>query len=74
LGLAWLIPRFVAERFLWDYADDGKLTYRLNQVMRRVGLPMLPTRFERVLPSARRLVAERRHDLLSPSSPAEMRP
>jgi hypothetical protein len=64
--LAWLIPRFTAERFLWDYAEDGKLCYRLNQVMRRVGLNELPGEFAALLPSARRLVEDRQHDLLTP--------
>ena len=36
------IGMFSRERFLSDYADDGKLLFRLNQVMRRVGLPLLP--------------------------------
>lgn len=37
-----LIPRFVQERFLADYADDARLWMRLNHVMHRVGLPPLP--------------------------------
>lgn len=40
LGL--LVPRFIAERFLADYADDAALFRRLNHVMRRVGLAPLP--------------------------------
>lgn len=65
-GLAWLIPRFAAEAFLWDYAEDAKLCHRLNQVMRRVGLNQLPDRFAQLLPSARRLVYERQQALLQP--------
>ena len=57
--LAAFIPMFSNERFLWDYLDDGKLMVRLNQVMRRVELPTLPADFGRLLPAARRLVAER---------------
>ena len=53
-----LLPRFLHERFLYDYADDAKLTMRLNQVMKRVKLPSLPTSFEELLPQARRDVAE----------------
>jgi hypothetical protein len=34
-ALSSIIQRFTAMRFLYDYADDFRLTYRLNQVMRR---------------------------------------
>ena len=30
---------FCRERFLFDYLDNDRLAYRLNQVMKRVGLP-----------------------------------
>ncbi len=48
--LAGMIPLFARERFLWDYADDAKLCFRLNQVMRRVRLPALPERLMEFLP------------------------
>jgi hypothetical protein len=38
----------------------------LNQVMRRVGLASLPESFLTLLPEARRLVAERAGELLTP--------
>jgi hypothetical protein len=63
-NLAALVPLFCRERFLFDYADDGKLWLRLNQVMRRVGLPLLPSSLVDVLPTARRLVSQRRDELL----------
>ena len=63
--LAELIPLFLRERFLWDYADDGKLWFRLNQVMGRVKLPPLPAGFRDILPAARRLVRDRKLDLLA---------
>lgn len=66
-GLAEFIPLFCRERFLWDYGDDAKLWYRLNQVMRRVGLPPLPEEFRLVLPEARRLVGPRTAELLTPA-------
>lgn len=62
--LSFFIPAFTRERFLCDYADDAKLHYRLNQVMKRVGLQPLPETFCELLPSARRAVGERRHELL----------
>ena len=65
--LASIIRRFTAMRFLYDYADDSRLTYRLNQVMRRVRLPELPGQFTAILPAARRLVAEHRDELLPPA-------
>jgi hypothetical protein len=64
--LAAFIPRFIAERFLPDYLDDEKLLGRLNQVMRRVNLPPLPAEFCEILPAARRQVAARKHELLTP--------
>jgi len=65
-GLAGIIERFVAMRFLYDYVQDDLLTYRLNQVMRRVGLAELPRRFVLMLPAARRLVSAHREGLLTP--------
>lgn len=66
--LGQFIPLFLGERFLWDYLDDGKLCYRLNQVLRRVGLPPLPAMFVELLPDMRRSVAQRRGELLSPDA------
>ncbi len=63
--LAQFIPLFCAERFLPDYADDGKLMFRLNQVMRRVRLAPLPPEMAELLPAIRRDVAVRRDELLA---------
>lgn len=63
--LARLIPGFLRERFLPDYADDAKLAYRLGQVLRRVGLPPLPLEFVELLPQLRTTVAVRTDELLS---------
>lgn len=57
--LHWLIPHFCRERFLFDYEDDGKLWYRLNQVLRRVRLPELPRSFCTALGEMRQCVAAR---------------
>src|SRR5262245_54376900 len=57
--IATLIPRFAAERFLYDYLDDGKLLTRLNHVMRRVGLPQLPLTLVELIPSLRSRVRDR---------------
>ena len=62
--LAFFIPRFSAERFLYDYRDDEKLLFRLNNVMRRVRLPFLPESLTEYFPEARRLVRERVAELL----------
>ena len=62
--LAELIPRFTAERFLDDYADDERLLWRLNHVMRRVKLPELPTALCDFLARARLRVAQRQAELL----------
>lgn len=63
--LALLLPRFFAERFLYDYADDAKLLTRLNHVMRRVKLAPLPDTLLELFPTARRQVRERRDELLA---------
>lgn len=65
-GLAALLPRFSAERFLYDYGEDGKLLRRLNGVMKRVGLATLPGEFQATLAVARKLVAPRVDELLTP--------
>lgn len=62
--LAWMLDRFRETRVLSDYAEDGKLFIRLNQVMKRVGLNQLPKTFCRVFPEARQKVALRRKELL----------
>ena len=64
--LASIIERFRELRFLYDYADDDRLLFRLNQVMHRVRLPELPPRFTTILPAARMLVASHRDALLAP--------
>jgi hypothetical protein len=62
--LASLLPRFITERFLFDYLDDARLLHRLNQVMRRVNLSPLPERLLSFLPIARHAVCERKEALL----------
>jgi hypothetical protein len=65
--VAALIPRFINERFLYDYLDDGKLLTRLNHIMRRVGLPELPPLMIELLPAMRQRVRERMAELLTPT-------
>ena len=62
--LEHIVTRFVELEFLYDYAHDELLLYRLNQVMRRVRLPELAPNFVDILPHARLLVAEARAALL----------
>lgn len=62
--LAPMISRFCREQILRDYLEDGKLFVRVNQVMRRVKLAQLPESFLRLLPEARRLVGQRKGELL----------
>ncbi len=66
--LAAFIPLFSAERFLYDYGQDAKLLYRLNTVMRRVGLPVLPSALARWFPDARQQVRKRVSELLNRSA------
>ncbi len=64
--LAWFIERFLAERFLSDYADDGRLLVRMNQVMRRANLPQLPDEFRELFGPARDDIRRRCDELLTP--------
>src|SRR5262249_25829416 len=63
--LPLVFERFREVRFLWDYADDAKLWFRLNQVLQRVRLSPLPESFQQVLGVAREKVAVRATELLS---------
>lgn len=62
--LALFFGEFRRARILWDYLEDCKLMIRMNQVMLRVGLPGLPKSFATILPEARRIVANRKEELL----------
>jgi hypothetical protein len=53
------ISQFLEIRFLYDYLDDDKLLFRLEQVMKRVGLPPLGNQLSDWFPHARGVVAER---------------
>lgn len=66
-SLGDFVPLFIREQFLWDYLDDAKLCFRLNQVMRRVSLPPLPEEFRELLPEMRRAVDQRCEELLTDS-------
>jgi hypothetical protein len=64
--LPLVIKRFAQARFLYDYADDDKLLFRLNQVMKRVRLPLLPYELTSWLAETRRVVEQRCDALLTP--------
>jgi hypothetical protein len=66
--LAKFIELFRQHRFLFDYAADDKLLYRLNQVMQRVRLAALPNELLNILPAMRASVRQRRRDLLDENS------
>lgn len=62
--LAEFIQQFRVAQFLYDYADDGGLLRRLNQVLRRVTLPPLEVSATQVLREARRQVNRQADALL----------
>lgn len=66
--LTLLVPRFIAERFLGDYAEDQLLWRRLNHVMLRVGLEPLPWTVVDWLREARIRVRQSASELLNRSS------
>ena len=59
-----LIPRFVSERFLDDYVTDSGLRFRLNGVMKRVGLPALPESIDEWLGETRVIIYDQAKALL----------
>jgi hypothetical protein len=63
--LTFMIAEFGRQRVLWDYLDDDRLLMRLNQVMRRVRLPLLPGDFAGIFPAARRIIGSRKNELLA---------
>ncbi|MCA9054143.1 MAG: hypothetical protein KDA75_09920 [Planctomycetaceae bacterium] len=63
--LKLLIPLFIRERFLYDYAEDAPLLTRLNAVLQRVKLTVLPDAVLDVLAAGRRIVRDRVRDLLT---------
>lgn len=65
VGLARMVEMFRQVRFLYDYQRDATLRGRLNQVMRRVGLPELPEEVVQFWPAARTAVAARLPELLA---------
>ncbi len=69
--LSEFIDKFVEIRFLADYAEDRLLTFRLNQVMSRVGLARLPESFVELLPMFRQQVTVAADSLML--APAEAR-
>lgn len=64
-GLAAWRSRFCQEKFLYDYLDDARLVYRINQVLRRVGLTPVDERLEEVVAQFRVLVRTRSWELLA---------
>ncbi len=66
-GLAPVIERYVDARFLYDYLDETTLLFRLNQVMKRVGLTPLPDTIKPWLNRAFEVVGSRRLALLTPA-------
>ena len=69
--LAEFVQRFISERFLLDYRDNEKLTFRLNQVLSRVRLPSLTPAFVPVLGQLRSLLRPYVESLLIPDSVSE---
>jgi len=64
--LSATIRRFCESRFLYDYQDPARLLFRLNQVMRRVGLAQMPPSVLPWLTTASELVESRRERFLTP--------
>ena len=51
-----MLGKFLELKYIFDYVDDQRTIYRLNHVLRRVGLPELDDRIFEWLPSCRERV------------------
>jgi len=51
--LADFIPRFIREKYLYDYATDPGILYRINRILAHLGLPCLPASVLNWLPQVR---------------------
>ncbi|MBC8437547.1 MAG: hypothetical protein H8D86_01685, partial [Planctomycetes bacterium] len=60
-----LFDAFQREKFLFDYVDDDRLAYRLNQVMKRVGLDEFDDTVTVLFCGFRQRVLTLQHELLS---------
>jgi len=60
------LRRFAALRFLYDYEDDARLLFRINQVLARVRLTPLPDEVVRWIAEARATVRKHHQQLLTP--------
>ena len=65
--LSPFLDRFCGEAFLYCYQHDEKLLFRMNQVMRRVGMSKLPDDLQYRFPELRSLVDKRANHLLETS-------
>lgn len=63
-SLAWFCDEFLQSRFLFDYLDDAKLLFRLNQVLSRIKLRPLPETTTNVLRSGWPIVERHLPELL----------
>lgn len=65
-NLASVIGRYIDAAFLYDYLTPEGMLFRINQVMKRVGLSELPTETTVWLAETSALVESRRIRLLTP--------
>jgi len=64
-SLAQFIELFCEIRFLFDYANNERLMFRLNQVLKRAKLPPLDEAVFPVFDTARNLLKERADELVA---------
>lgn len=57
--LEQFIPRYLSDKFLYDYLDDRRLLARLSSILRRVRCPTLPESLVDVIAEARHKVSQR---------------
>lgn len=62
--LVWYFEVFLRERYLFDYADDDRLLYRMNHVFKRVKLPPIGSELDDWLPTVRNRVYQQAPQLL----------
>lgn len=72
--LGWFIERFRAAQYIYDYRDDQRMLYRLNQVLGRVGLDPVGRELDDWMSGARLEVESRATEFLAGFSAVPVNP
>ena len=63
--LVWYFEVFLSERYIFDYADNSRLMYRMNRVFQRVKLTPIGSELDTWMPTVRERVYDQANALLA---------